>query len=170
MQLVSPTEGGRRPSRGREMRRSRIRKGPFERNIKPYHWPFSRNRVALPLISGAGRNTRVLLRGTTASLKEGFQTIRATFMCGDHLYSFYIDSQRPWLTFGSIAVPRTLVDRKFVLNYRGCSQEKLDRCIRQNSTPTGNCSSISFQLVRIGEIYGTFFFPLFIDDRETFFD
>lgn len=49
-------------------------------------WPFQRNRVALPLISGAGRNTRVLLRGTTASLKEGFQTIRATFMCdGDHL-------------------------------------------------------------------------------------
>lgn len=52
----------------------------------PRQWPFQRNRVALPLISGAGRNTRVLLRGTTASLKEGFQTIRATFMCdGDHL-------------------------------------------------------------------------------------
>lgn len=104
----------------------------------PRQWPFQRNRVALPLISGAGRNTRVLLRGTTASLKEGFQTIQATFMCGgDHLSTASTLILKDLsLTFSlfDCQCPATLVERKFVLNYRASlCREELHRSVRRSS-------------------------------------
>lgn len=95
--------------------------------------------MALPLISGAGRNTRVLLRGTTASLKEGFQTIQATFMCGgDHLSTASTLILKDLsLTFSlfDCQCPATLVERKFVLNYRASlCREELHRSVRRSST------------------------------------